>query len=106
MLVGLSLPAPPPGPALVPRKDGIGLESLRIRFAALLFENARLTWVPPAKTGGAVGAGLAELDMMLVDEEEDEEGRDAWVDDDTSFERALLLLPSILLSLLELTVLA
>lgn len=80
IVVGLSLLAPPPGPAFDPRNDGIGLESFRILLAALLLEKARFTCVPPAKTGDVVGAGPAELDKMLVVEEEEEEGRIAWVD--------------------------
>lgn len=68
LLALVGLPAALPDP---PRKAGIGFDSLRIRLAALLFENARLTWVPPARAGGAGGVA----DIILADEDEEEDGR-------------------------------
>lgn len=75
MLVGLSL-GPPPVVLLDPRNDGIGLDSLRIRLAALLFEKARLTCVPPARTGVVIGAALDWVFVLvLAVEDADEDGR-------------------------------
>lgn len=80
MLVGLSLPPLFPGP---PRKEGIGFDNFRMRLAALLFENARLTCVPPARTGGVdefegpAGAVLLVVETMLEAAEEEDAGREA-----------------------------
>lgn len=69
-VVGLSLTEKEP-----PRKEGIGFESFLILLAALLFENARFTCVPPASTGCVAGAAVeVEVVEIMLEAEEDVEG--------------------------------
>lgn len=66
----LSLPEKEEPP---PRKEGIGFESFLILLAALLFENARFTCVPPASTGCVAGAAAVEVEVVVIMLEADEE---------------------------------